>query len=141
MTSDVSVRPGEFTVGSSRRRVVCREISRTQIVQYAGAAGDYSPLHTDEPHAVRAGYRGVMAHGMMVMAATERLLADWLGRDRLAHYGVRFVSPVWPGDSLEAVATVRAVRDDADGRYVELEVVTTNQDGVAVLAGSASARI
>lgn len=131
----------EFVVGSRRERVVIPEITRTQIVQYAGASGDYSPLHTDEPYAVRAGYRGVMAHGMLAMAATERVLADWVGRDRLVRYGVRFVSPVWPGDSLHAAATVRAVREEPDGGYVDLDVVTTNQDGATVLMGNASARI
>jgi len=130
----------ELVVGCRRELLVIPEVSRTQIVQYAGASGDYSPLHTDEPYALRAGYRGVMAHGMLAMAATERVLAQWLGRDRLVRFGVRFVSPVWPGDALHAAATVRAVRDEPDGRYVDLDVTTTNQDGVTVLTGSASAR-
>ncbi|MFV9453493.1 MaoC family dehydratase [Rhodococcus sp. NM-2] len=131
----------DLTVGSRLQRVVCEQITRTQIVQYAGASGDYSPLHTDEPSAVRDGYRGVMAHGMMVMAATECVLAEVISRDRLIYYGARFRSPVWPGDTLTATVEVTAVREEADGRYVDLEVYTTNQDGVTVLTGSASARI
>lgn len=141
MTGRITGVCDEFVVGSRRERVVIPEITRTQIVQYAGASGDYSPLHTDEPYAVRAGYRGVMAHGMLAMAATERVLTDWVGRDRLVRYAVRFVSPVWPGDSLQAAASVRVVREERDGRYADLDVVTTNQDGAVVLTGSASARI
>ena len=131
----------EFVVGGRREQLVIPELTRTQIVQFAGASGDYSPLHTDEPHAVAAGYRGVMAHGMLAMAATERVLADWVGRDRLVRFGARFVRPVWPGDSLHAAATVRAVRDELEARYVDLDVITTNQDGATVLSGSACARI
>ena len=131
----------EFVVGASREYAVIPEVTRTQIVQYAGASGDYSPLHIDEPHAVRAGYPNVMAHGMLAMGAAERLLTEWVGRERLTRYGVRFVSPVWPGDSLHAVATVRDVRDSAHSRYVDLEILGTNQHGVTVLSGSATARI
>lgn len=131
----------EFAIGDRRERVVAAEITRTQIVQFAGASGDYSPLHTDEPHAVAAGYRGVMAHGMLVMAATELLLADWVGRDRLVRFRVRFTSPVWPGDTLSAAATVRNVRDEPDHHYVDFDVVTTNQDDATVLTGEANARI
>lgn len=131
----------DITIGSRLQRVVCEQITRTQIVQYAGASGDYSSLHTDEPSAVRDGYRGVMAHGMMVMAATECVLAEVVSRDRLIYYGARFRSPVWPGDALTATVEVTAVRDEPDGRYADLEINTTNQHGVTVLSGSARACI
>jgi acyl dehydratase len=131
----------QFAVGASREHTVIAEVTRTQIVQFAGASGDYSPLHTDEPHAVRAGYPSVMAHGMLAMGAAERLLAEWVGRERLMRYQVRFVSPVWPGDSLHAVATVLDVRESPQSSYVDLDVRTINQHGVTVLSGSATARI
>lgn len=130
-----------LVVGASREHTVIPEVTRTQIVQYAGASGDYSPLHTDEPYAVRAGYPGVMAHGMLVMAAAERLLAEWVGRQQLVRYRVRFVNPVWPGDSLHAVATVVDVRDSERGKYVDFEILTTNHHGVVVLSGSSTARV
>jgi acyl dehydratase len=131
---------GLFVVGQRRERVVCPEISRTQIVQYAGASGDFSPLHTDEVEAVRSGYQGVLAHGMLVMAASSGPLADWVGPERLTRYGVRFLSPVWPGDTLTTAVTVEAVRRETGGAHVDFAISTTNQDGVEVLAGHASAR-
>jgi acyl dehydratase len=127
-------------IGQRRERVVCAEVLRTQIVQYAGASGDYSPLHTDERHAVRAGYPGVMAHGMMVMAASAGVVTDWVGVKELTQLGVRFLAPVWPGDRLTAVACVVAMRVGADGDYAELRLTTTNQSGVEVLAGTATVR-
>ena len=134
--------PGQtLVIGASREHTVIPEVTRTQIVQFAGASGDYSPLHTDEAYAVRAGYPSVMAHGMLVMAAAERLLAEWVGRERLMRYRVRFVSPVWPGDSLHAVATVVDVRDSEQSTYVDFEIQTTNHDGVVVLSGTSTARV
>ncbi len=130
---------GALTVGACREHVVCPEITRTQIVQFAGASGDYSPLHTDEPKAREAGYPGVLAHGMMVMAATATVLDDWVGAQRLTRYGVRFRHPVMPGDTLTAVVTVNAVREAPEGRHIDFAISTTNQDGVEVVTGHASA--
>ncbi|SPM40256.1 Acyl dehydratase, partial [Mycobacterium numidiamassiliense] len=141
VNSQTSRADDEFTVGASRECTVIADVTRTQIVQFAGASGDYSPLHTDEPRALGAGYPSVMAHGMLAMGAAERLLAEWVGRERLMRYRVRFVSPVWPGDSLYAIVTVLDVRGNPQSSYVDLDVRTINQHGVTVLSGSATARI
>ena len=132
-----------LSVGDRRGMVLVDDLSRTQIVQYAGASGDYNPLHSDEVFAREvAGYPGVFAHGMLTMGMTGRLLTDWVGDGRLVSYGVRFVKQVWPGDTLNAVAQVTAIREEADGTWVaDLAVSTTNQDGVTVLTGTATARL
>jgi acyl dehydratase len=83
----------------------------------------------------------VFAHGMLSMGATGRMLTNWVGDGRLTKYGVRFVSQVWPGDTLTARATVEALRDENDQKLVDLKVVTTNQDGKEVVSGYASARV
>ncbi len=125
-------------VGDVHELAIVDDLTRTQIVQYAGASGDYNPLHSDEPFAKGvAGYPGVFAHGMLTMAMTGRLLVDLAGPEGLLSYGVRFKSQVWPGDTLTATATVTEI---ADG-VLDLSVVTTNQRGEEVLAGTASVRI
>jgi acyl dehydratase len=138
----MAVRAGEVKVGESRSMVVVDNLTRTQIVMYAGASGDYNPLHSDEVYATQvAGYPSVFAHGMLSMGATGRLLTDWFGREHLAKFGVRFVSQVWPGDTLTAIATVEAIREE-DGRHlVDLTVTATNQTGETVVTGSATARL
>ena len=76
-------------------------------MQYAGASGDYNPLHTDEVFATKvAGYPSVFAHGMLSMGMTGKLLTDYVGDGMLTYYGVRFTYQVWPGDTLTATATV-----------------------------------
>jgi acyl dehydratase len=129
-------------VGDSRSEIVVDDLSRTQIVQYAGASGDYNPLHSDDRFTREvAGYPSVFAHGMLTMGMTGRVLTDWFGAEALTSYGVRFVKQVWPGDTLTATATVTAVRDEDGGRVADLEVSTVNQGGEVVLTGTASARL
>ena len=132
----------ELAVGTSREATVVEDLTRTQLVMYAGASGDYNPLHTDEVFATKAaGFPGVFAHGMLTMALTGKALTDWVGDGRLRTFGVQFRGQVWPGDSLTTTMTVRALRD-ADGEsLVDLDVATRNQNGDVVLTGAASARV
>ena len=131
------LRASQLKVGDVREAVLVENLTRTQIVMYAGASGDFNPIHHDETFATKAaGYPSVFAHGMLTMGMTGRLLTDWLGDGVLRAYGVRFVKQVWPGDSLTAKGTVTAIGDDGT---VEIEVVTTNQNGEPVVAGSARA--
>src|SRR3954451_24307899 len=127
----------DLEVGATRTVVLVDDLSRTRIVQYAGASGDFNPLHTDETFAQQvAKSPGVFAHGMLTMGMTARAVTDWIGEERLTRIGVRFTAQVWPGDTLTAVVTVTAVEDDE----VTLEVTTRNQDGTVVLAGTAACR-
>jgi len=132
----------KLKVGDSYSQVVFDNITRTQLVMYAGASGDYNPLHSDEVFTTKvAGYPSVFAHGMLSMGATGRMLTDYVGDGRLKKYGVRFVRQVFPGDSLTATATVEAIRDEEGGKVVDLNVSTVNQDGQEVVSGYATAHI
>jgi acyl dehydratase len=129
-------------VGDERSLVLTDDLTRTQLVQYAGASGDYNPLHSDEKYAREvAGFPGVFAHGMLTMGMTARILTDWMGDGRLTRYGVRFVKQVWPGDALTATATVDSIRKEDGGWFADLRVVTVNQDGDTVVSGAATARL
>ena len=138
----MALRASELKVGQSHEQVVVHDLSRTQIVQYAGASGDYNPVHSDEVFATKvAGYPTVFAHGMLTMGLTGTMLTSWVGDGRLKSYGVRFVSQVWPGDTLTANATVEALREEKGEHIVDLAISTINQDGQEVLRGQASARV
>jgi acyl dehydratase len=129
-------------VGDTHSERLVDDLTRTQIVQYAGASGDYNPLHTDEIFATQvAGYPTVFAHGMLTMGMTGRMLTNYVGDARLTKFGVRFTSQVWPGDTLDSTAVVKALGERDGVRLVELDVSTVNQDGVVVLSGYAEARI
>lgn len=125
-------------VGASRTVVLVENLTRTRIVQYAGASGDYNPLHTDEPFARDvAGFPSVFAHGMLTMGLTARVVTNWIGEERLTRIGVRFTAQVWPGDTLTATVTVTDVTDG----QATLDLTTTNQDGKVVLSGTAACAV
>jgi acyl dehydratase len=135
------LRIDELAVGDRFDQVVVDDLTRTQIVQYAGASGDFHPLHHDEVHARHRGYPGIFAHGMLTMGLTGRALTDLVGDARLLDYGARFVAPVWPGDVLRTEIEVRAVDATAIEPSVDLALHTTNQHGDVVLTATAAARV
>jgi len=128
-------------VGDTHSERVVDNLSRTQIVQYAGTSGDYNPLHTDEVYTTQvAGYPSVFAHGMLTMGLTGKMLTNYVGDGRLTKFGVRFTNQVWPGDTLDATATVAAIREEGGVKLVDLTLSTVNQDGKEVMTGNATAR-
>ena len=137
----MTLRVSDLTVGQSFSATVVDVLTRTQIVRYAGASGDFNPIHHDELFAKAAGFDSVFAHGMLTMGMTGKVLTDLVGPDRILSYGGRFTAQVWPGDSLVATLTVTDVAiADADG-LVEFAIRTTNQNGTEVFSGTARARL
>ncbi len=132
----------KLQVGDTHEEQVVDNLTRTQIVQYAGASGDYNPIHSDEVYTTKvAGYPTVFAHGMLSMGMTGMMLTNYVGDGRLTKFGVRFTRQVWPGDSLTSKATVEAIREENGQHFVDLSVSTVNQEGVEVVSGTATARI
>jgi acyl dehydratase len=138
----MGVSASDVAVGDTREMVLFDDLSRTQIVMYAGASGDYNPIHSDERFAKEiAGYPSVFAHGMLTMGATGRIVTDWFGVDRVVRYSARFVNQVWPGDSLTSTASVDAVREQDGETLADLSIVTVNGDDTAVLTGTGTVRL
>jgi acyl dehydratase len=106
-------------------------LTRTQIVQYAGASGDFNPIHTDEIFAVEvAGRPSVLAHGMLTMGLVARALTGIVDQEAVRSFGGRFKAPVWPGDTI----TVDIEKEDAQ----RFALTARNQDGAEVFTGYAT---
>jgi acyl dehydratase len=110
-------------------------VQRADLVRYAGASGDFNPIHWNERFAKSVGLPDVIAHGMFTMATAVRVVTDWVGDPAaVVEYGVRFTRPVVvpdPGNATITVAgTVRAIRDDG---LAEVDLSAT-VDGQTVLA-------
>jgi acyl dehydratase len=134
----MALKASEIKPGQTFEKMLVEDLKRTQIVQYAGASGDYNPLHTDEVFATKvACYPSVFAHGMLTMGMTGRVVTDLVGAEQLTRFGGRFTSQVWPGDKL----TVRATVESVDGPVVSFALSTVNQDGKEVFSGSATANV
>jgi acyl dehydratase len=115
--------------------VVAETLSRTQFVMYAGASGDFHPLHHDDDLARRHGYPSVFAPGMFTMALTARALTDRVGHECLRSFGGRFRAQVWPGDTLDAL-----VAEQPSGTGRAFTVTTRNQHGGLVFEATATTR-
>ncbi|MFC6597326.1 MaoC family dehydratase [Kitasatospora paranensis] len=104
-------------------------VTRATLVQYAGASGDFNPIHWNEKFALEVGLPDVIAHGMFTMAEAIRVVTDWVGDPAaVVEYGVRFTRPVpVPNDGVGAVVEVSAkVAALLDGRRVRVDLLATN---------------
>lgn len=126
-------KPGD-TIGP----LVKPSISKTQLVMYSGASGDFNPIHTVEEFAQEAGLGGVIAHGMLTMAFVGQMLTDLLGTDGELHkFGVRFTGMVRPGDILTCEGRVTEVMHEGAKQTALCEVWAATQKGEKVIIGQA----
>jgi acyl dehydratase len=114
-------------------------LSRTDLVIYAGASGDYNPMHHDEVKAQKAKLPSVFGHGMLSMGILGTALTDFVGVDNLRHYSVRFVKQTWPGETLRTKIVVKGTREEGGETLVDLDCTLENADGEAKVAGEATA--
>ncbi|WP_226482498.1 FAS1-like dehydratase domain-containing protein [Natrinema amylolyticum] len=123
--------------GDAGPTVVAEDLERKQFVKYAGASGDFNPIHYDEPYATAAGNESVFGQGMFTAGITSRVVANWFDLRDVSSFGVRFQSRVFPGDTVVASGEVAEVDRNAGTVETELEARTT--DGETLLTGTATA--
>jgi acyl dehydratase len=126
-------------VGDQAPTPVVEPLTRTSFVRYAGASGDFNPMHHDDTVATSVGNRSVFGHGMLTAGLMARVVKDWFGPTALRRFQVRFAKQVWPGDTLTCTARVTGKREENGERLVDLACAVKNQDGVEVLTGTATA--
>src|SRR4051794_4312475 len=85
---------------------VRHELTRTDLVMYAGASGDFNPMHHDDEKAKAAGLPSVFGHGMFSMGLLGRAITDYVGIGTLKTFQVRFTKQTWPGETLVSTVTV-----------------------------------
>jgi len=114
-------------------------LTRTDLVRYAGASGDYNPMHTDEVAAKAAGLPSVFGHGMFSMGLLGAALTDYVGVGNLRSYQVRFTKQTWPEEELSTRIVVAGTREEGGERLVDLECSLANAAGEVKVAGTAVA--
>src|SRR6188768_3221167 len=91
------------------------ELTRTDLVMYAGASGDFNPMHTDEVAAQGAGLPSVFGHGMFTAGLLGKALTDYVGVGNLRNYKIRFTKQTWPGETLTThVAVARKYEEGSE---------------------------
>ena len=121
--------------------VVSHELTRTDLVMYAGASGDFNPMHHDEVKAKEAGLPSVFGHGMFSMGLLGRAITDYVGVGNLKRFKVRFTKQTWPGEVLTSKIVVTGKRKDDGESLIDLEVQLANEAGEVKVAGEASAAL
>ncbi|HUA10962.1 MAG TPA: MaoC/PaaZ C-terminal domain-containing protein [Solirubrobacteraceae bacterium] len=115
-------------------------LTRTDFVRYAGAGGDFNPIHHDEPMAVAFGLPSVFGMGMLHAGKLGTCLSRWVGPNNLTSFAVRFTGQVWPGDVLTFSGSVTEVSTGANPS-ASVQLTVARQSGEVVLTGSAATRI
>jgi len=114
-------------------------LTRTDLVRYAGASGDYNPMHHDEVLATAAGQPSVFGHGMFSMGVLGTALTDYVGAGNLTNYKVRFSRQTWPGEELTTKIVVKGTRLEDGRNLVDLDCSLANADGEVKVVGEATA--
>lgn len=117
------------------------ELTRTDLVTYAGASGDFNPMHHDEVAAQAAGLPSVFGHGMFTMGLLGKALTDYVGVGNLESYQVRFTKQTWPGETLTTKVSVAKKYEEEGKRKVALECEVVNQNGEPKVQGTAVAAL
>jgi acyl dehydratase len=120
--------------GDTGPELVVEKVDRASFVRYAGASGDFNPIHWNEDFAKSAGYPGVFAQGMWTAGVLATFLTNWVGESNVRRYRTRFVGQVWPGEKLVCSGTVTSISDGS----AEIELSVTNGEGDRKIAGDAT---
>ncbi|MGZ0085664.1 MaoC family dehydratase [Geobacillus sp. C56-T2] len=121
----------EWQVGQSLPEVTLPPVSRLDLIKYAGASGDYNPIHTIDEEAKKAGLPGIIAHGMWTMGNLAKLFTPYYEEGFVQDYFVRFQSMVFLNDVVTLTATVK----EKDEKTIRFAVAAVNQHGKDVVKG------
>ena len=117
-------------------------VSRDSLVRYAGASGDFNPIHYRDDVAAEVGLPGVLAHGMLTMGIAVQPVVDWLGdRGTVTEYGVRFTRPVVVDGTAGATVTVIAKVGEVDSVAGTARIDLTVTASGATVLGKAQVRV
>jgi acyl dehydratase len=127
-----------LSVGDEKREEF-PALTRTMFVKYAGASGDFNPMHHDDMIATQVGNPSVFGPGMLTMGLAARVVKDWFGPEAVRRFQVRFSKQVWPGDVLTCTAVVTGKREEGSEKLVDLDLTVVNQNGDKAITGAATA--
>jgi acyl dehydratase len=120
---------------------VVENLARADFVRYAGASGDFNPIHYDQTFAEKAGNPTVFSQGMLNAGFVSKCVTDYVGRENLRKFKVRFATRVWPGDTITCKGTVTKKYEQGGKRMIEGDLVALNQKGEAAIQGSFTAEL
>lgn len=118
----------DISVGDTGPELVVEDIERKDFVKYAGASGDFNPIHYDEPYATEAGNPSVFGQGMCTAGYVAHMVSDWFGVENIRKFRIRFLARVWPGDTVTVSGEIVDIADEA----VEADIIAENDEDVLI---------
>ncbi|HEX9132669.1 MAG TPA: MaoC/PaaZ C-terminal domain-containing protein [Ktedonobacteraceae bacterium] len=126
----------DVQVGGDIPKLVKSPVSHLQLVRYAGASGDFNPLHTDPKIGEFIGIGGIIAHGMLIMGFVGQMLSDYVGPTALRKFDVRFKGMTRLDDVITCTGTITEKQEtDGEARILG-KVQATDQNGDVKVAGT-----
>jgi len=120
--------------GDTQEKVMIEKVEKAMFVRYAGASGDFNPIHWSEDFAKSAGYPTVFAQGMFTAGVLATFLTDWVGEENVKRFRTRFVGQVWPDEQITCKAEVTSVGEGS----AEISLLVTNEKGEKKIDGDAT---
>lgn len=125
-----------WQVGDALEELELPEVTRLSLIKYAGASGDYNPIHTIDEEAEKAGLPGIIQHGMLTMAQMGRLLSPYLDRGFVEHFDTRFRDMLFLGETLRIGGEVTDVEEGADGPLYSFDLYARTAEDRTIATGS-----
>ena len=122
--------------GEALPEVRVEGLTRTDFVRYAGASGDFNPIHHDQTFAEASGNPTVFAMGMLNAGILSRVVTKFAGRPNVRKFSVRFATRAWPGDNVICSGTVTRKFEEQGEKRVEGQLTAVNQKGETLISGS-----
>ncbi len=122
----------DVQVGDAMPALVKAPVDLVQLVKYAGASGDFNPLHFDPEYGKAVGLGSNIAHGMLIMGFVGQAITNWIPKKFVKKFGVRFAGQTLPGD----IVTVTGVVKDKTGNRIVCNLEARNQNGNLLVVGS-----
>lgn len=132
----------DVNVGDAMPELVKGPLQKLQHVMYAGASGDFNPLHTDDDFAKAVGMKdGVIAHGMLIMGIVGQAITAWIPRKDLKKFGVRFAGMTKPGNTITVTGTVTDKRVEEGNNIIVCDVAAKDENGDVKVTGKFEAAL
>ncbi len=132
----------DVNVGDAMPELVKGPLQKLQHVMYAGASGDFNPLHTDDDFAKAVGMKdGVIAHGMLIMGIVGQAITAWIPRKDLKKFGVRFAGMTKPGNTITVTGSVTDKRVEDGNNIIVCDVAAKDENGDVKITGKFEAAL
>ena len=132
----------DIKVGDEMPKLVKGPLQKLQHVMYAGASGDFNPLHTDDDFAKAVGMKdGVITHGMLIMGFVGQAITNWIPKKDLKRFGVRFAGMSKPGNTITVTGKVRDKRSQSGQNQITCDITAMDETGDVKVTGSFDAAL